>query len=169
VLVLIYSVGGEAWLPLTLRTQVLEAHRGQISFPGGALEEGESAEAGALREAEEEIGIRAERVEVIGRLTPLYVPPSGFAVQPVVGALAERPAFRPEPAEVEQVIETPLGGLVERGVESRDRSDGRVVLYFPVDGQVVWGATAMMLAELVALLGHRPWERAGLDLPGSPR
>lgn len=169
VLALLYPVEGEVWLPLTLRAQDMESHRGQVSFPGGALEAGESAEAGALREAEEEVGVPTGEIEVLGRLTPLYVPPSDFVVQPVVGAIASRPAFLPEPAEVEQVIETPLGGLVERGVERRDRRDGRVVLYFPVDGQVVWGATAMMLAELVALLGHRPWERPGLDLPASPR
>lgn len=169
VLVLLYPVEGEAWLPLTLRTHGVESHRGQVSFPGGALEAGESAETGALREAEEEVGVPAREIEVLGRLTPLFVPPSGFAVQPVVGALPGSPSFRPEPAEVERVLETSLGALVERGVERRERRDGRVVLYFPVDGHVVWGATAMMLAELVALLGHRPWERAGLDLPASPR
>jgi 8-oxo-dGTP pyrophosphatase MutT (NUDIX family) len=164
VLILLYPVEREAWLPLTVRTQDVESHRGQVSLPGGALEAGESSEAGALREAEEEVGIPAGEVEVLGRLTPLYVPPSGFAVQPVVGALPRRPSFRPEPAEVERVLETPLGALARSAVERREREDGRgMIPFFPVEGQRVWGATAMILAELVSLLGFRPWERA----PGS--
>jgi len=159
-LILLYPVEGEVYLPLTLRTQDVESHRGQVSLPGGALEEGESFESGALREAEEEVGISAGEVEVLGRLTPLFVPPSGFAVQPVVGAIGRRPDFRPEPAEVARVLETALGRLAEPGVERRDREDGREILYFPVEGQEVWGATAMILAELLSLLGFRPWERS---------
>jgi 8-oxo-dGTP pyrophosphatase MutT (NUDIX family) len=159
VLILLYPVEGETFLALTLRAQEVESHRGQVSLPGGALEEGESFESGALREAEEEVGVAAGEVEVLGRLTPLFVPPSGFAVQPVVGATARRPEFRPEPAEVERVLEAPLGQLAEPGVERRDRSDGRVLTYFPVDGYEVWGATAMILAELLSLLGFEPWER----------
>jgi 8-oxo-dGTP pyrophosphatase MutT (NUDIX family) len=176
VLILLYPRDGEAYLPLTVRTHAVETHRGQVSLPGGALDPGEEPEAGALREAEEEVGVPADRVGVLGKLSPLYVPVSGFAIQPVVGSMEARPEFRPAPAEVAEVVEVPLARLAALGSVRREwvtRRDARrqLIAFFPVSGQRVWGATAMILAELLHVLGARPWEASesrGLDVRGEP-
>jgi 8-oxo-dGTP pyrophosphatase MutT (NUDIX family) len=148
----------EGWMViLTQRTAHLAAHAGQISFPGGGVEPGDAdAVATALRETEEEIGLPAPRVEVMGGLD-LYVTRTGFRITPVVGLV--RPPFilRPDPYEVAEVFEVPLGFLLDPaslGRESR-RIQG-VERSFPVfrwQQRVIWGATAGMLANLVAVLG----------------
>lgn len=176
VLLLIYPRRGEPHLPLTVRTEDVETHRGQISLPGGALDENETPETGALREAEEEVGVPAGEVRLVGRLTPLFIPPSRFVVHPVVGALDRPPVFRPAPAEVARIIEAPLVRLGAPGAVRRESRDGRTRIFFTVEGQEVWGATAMILAELLALLGFHPWDSSGgsvapggLDGGGGPR
>ncbi len=158
-LVLLYPHAGEWCLPLTLRGSWMRQHTGQVSLPGGRVDAGESIEHAALREAYEEVGVEAAGVDVIGRLTPLHIPVSNHLLHPVVGIVHARPAFRVAEAEVERLIEVPLRGLLAPDVvqrEARLRERPPVVLmdvpYFAVDGAKVWGATAMILAEFLALL-----------------
>lgn len=157
-LVLLYPEQDELWLPLTLRAATLPHHTGQVSLPGGRLHAGESAEDGALREAEEEVGIIPSDVTVLGRLTPLPIPVSRHLLHPVVGFAARRPRFTPAAAEVERLLETPLSSLRRPDAVQWHRRPSRHtehmmdVPHFDVHGSVVWGATAMILAELLALL-----------------
>ncbi len=158
-LVLVYPRDGELYVPLTLRGSALRHHTGQVSLPGGRVDAGESIEEAALREAEEEVGLAAGAVELLGRLTPLHVPVSGHLLHPVVGLAIERPAFHVAEAEVERLIEVPLAHLRrpdQVGWEQRRRERPPTVLmdvpYFDLDGARVWGATAMILAEFLAVL-----------------
>lgn len=141
----------------TVRTESVEAHRGQVSFPGGGLEEGESPEEAALREAREEADVSPADVQLLGRLTPLWIPATGYLVTPVVGATSHRPAFRRNPREVERILEVPLADLLRPGaVLTEDCAhEGRWtrVRYFDIAGTRLWGATAMITSELLALLG----------------
>ncbi len=156
VLILLYPVDGEIFFPLTRRHEGLPHHPGQISLPGGSLEIGEGPEEAALRETAEELGIDSAAIEILGRLTPLKIPPSGFEIDPFVGYLPERPRFVPEEREVVEIIETSLNLLSSReatAVEERVLRGGpSAVPYWKVGGHKVWGATAMVLAELGELL-----------------
>jgi 8-oxo-dGTP pyrophosphatase MutT (NUDIX family) len=159
-LLLIYPRDDGWYLPLTVRGSGLRHHTGQVSFPGGRLEHpGESIEDAALREAHEEIGVIPSDVDVLGRLTPLPIAVSRHLLHPVVGTTSRPPVFAPAADEVARLIELPIGRLLEADVvawEERVRSQpplGRVrVPYFAIDGARVWGATAMVLAEFIALL-----------------
>lgn len=156
-LVLLYpGDGGDAGLVLTLRPLSLKAHSGQVSLPGGSLEPGETPEDAARREAWEEVGVDPAAPDVLGRLTPLYIPPSGFSVWPVVAAVGERPAFRAQEAEVAALIEVRAAALLDpdtRRSRPHELGGARVeVPFFDLGGYEVWGATAMMLAEFAAVL-----------------
>ena len=158
-LLLLYPQGEQWFLPLTLRGSALRHHTGQVSLPGGRLDDGESVEAAALREAHEEIGVAPEAVELLGQLTPLPIPVSSHLLHPVVGVAATRPAFVLHEHEVEALIEVPLGELRRADVvrwETRQRarapSREMDVPIFDVGGVQVWGATAMVLAEFLAVL-----------------
>ncbi|PKO20610.1 MAG: CoA pyrophosphatase [Chloroflexi bacterium HGW-Chloroflexi-1] len=134
-------------------------HRGQISLPGGSMEPGETAAATALREAQEELGIDPASLELLGALSPLYIPPSDFYIYPVVAYAAERPGFTPNPEEVAEVIEAPLAHLLAADtcqVETWEvRGQPVRVPFYAVGPHKVWGATAMVLSELVTLLSAR--------------
>lgn len=158
-LVLLYPREDRWWVPLTLRASTLPHHTGQVSLPGGRLDPGESIEEAALREAFEEVGLSAAEVDVLGRLTPLPIPVSGHLLHPVVGVAGKRPTFSLAADEVERLIEAPLQHLrhpdtVKWEQRVRQQPPGGLmdVPYFDVDGARVWGATAMVLAELLALL-----------------
>jgi 8-oxo-dGTP pyrophosphatase MutT (NUDIX family) len=160
-LVLVYPHEGRLHLPLTVRGGRMRTHTGQVSLPGGAVDGGESFEAAALREAGEEVGVTPSTVTVLGRLTALHIPVSGFMLHPVVAVAAERPVFRTAEWEVARLIEVPLASLHDPATvrtEFREReSGGRVieieVPYFALDGEKVWGATAMILAEFLSVAG----------------
>jgi len=156
VLLLLYPVGEELHFPLTLRRDDLPHHAGQISLPGGSLEADEGPEAAALRETAEELGVDPTDIEIIGRLSPLKIPPSGFEISPFVGFVPSRPVFVPEAREVAEIIETPLSLLAAAdaiGVEEWELRGGRsAVPFWRIGGHKVWGATAMVLSELAALL-----------------
>jgi 8-oxo-dGTP pyrophosphatase MutT (NUDIX family) len=163
-LLLLFPTPGGPGLVLTKRASGLPQHPGQVSLPGGAVEEGERVEAAALREAHEEVGVDTSAVRVVGVLTPLHIPVSGFAVHPVVGVCEAMPAFRPADREVERVFAVTLGELAD---PARVRRTTRThqgmtydVPYFDVAGEMVWGATAMILAELLDVLGRgpSPWQ-----------
>lgn len=155
VLVALYERDGAPHLVLTLRRSDLPHHRGQVSFPGGGVEPGESIEGAALREAAEEVGIDAAAVRIVGRLTPLHVPASRFVIHPVVGVVEPPPVLRPCDREVARILEVPFDRLADPatvGEETRTIGSRELVVpYYAVDGEKVWGATAMMLSELLAV------------------
>ncbi len=156
VLLLLYPIDSRLHLVLTRRTEELSSHKGQISLPGGAREPGESFEEAALREAHEELNLNPADVQVLGRLSPLYIPPSNYCIRPVVGYTPARPDFQPDPREVAEVLEVPLAELLNPAtVREEDwflRGMTVRVPFFAVQQHKVWGATAMVLAEFVALI-----------------
>jgi 8-oxo-dGTP pyrophosphatase MutT (NUDIX family) len=135
-------------------------HSGQISFPGGRRENNESLQTTALRETEEEIGVGAETLQVIGQLSSLYTAPSNFCINPFVAYSPIHPEFRLDPKEVAELIETPLSLLLQPDTRREetwqfDHLGERRVPFFDVFGHQVWGATAMILSEFLALLDDR--------------
>jgi 8-oxo-dGTP pyrophosphatase MutT (NUDIX family) len=159
-LLLVYPHGNAWHIPLTVRGSTLPRHTGQVSLPGGRVDVGESIETAALREAAEEVGIVPAGVELVGRLTPVSIPVSGFVLHAVVGIGRGRPRFRPADWEVARVIEAPLTTLRDPAIVRAERRlrtwQGETmeidVPYFEVDGEKVWGATAMVLAEFLAVV-----------------
>ena len=156
VLVLLYLKESSVFVVLTRRTDSLEHHQAQISFPGGRQEEGESIEQTALRETKEELGIQLSVIQVLGHLTPLYIPPTNYCIYPVVAFMKEKPEFKPSPYEVAEVLEIPLDYLcdpqtVRREMWTLHGMNVEVPFYF-FEGHKIWGATAMVLAEFVEIL-----------------
>ena len=142
---------------LTQRTPDLKAHAGQISFPGGRMESDDrDAEAGALREAQEEVGLAPSTVEILGRLDP-YVTVTGFEVTPVVGAVAPPLSLKPDSREVADIFEVPLAFVLDRANHqrhSRTTAGGirRAYYALPYGDRYIWGATAGMLINLYEVL-----------------
>jgi 8-oxo-dGTP pyrophosphatase MutT (NUDIX family) len=157
VMVLLYPRAGELCLVLTRRTEQLESHRGQISFPGGGLHAGESALQAALRETEEEMGVSPSGLDLLGELSPLYIPASDFCVYPLVAFAAVQPAFVPNPHEVAEVIEAHVARLLDPATRCEEtwpwQGALRRVPFYAIGEHKVWGATAMMLCELLTLIG----------------
>jgi 8-oxo-dGTP pyrophosphatase MutT (NUDIX family) len=152
VLVPIVQREPEMTVIFTQRTTHLKAHSGQVSFPGGRAEpQDPTPEFTALREAQEEIGLPMERVEVLARL-PDYLTRTGFRVTPVVGLLQPPLDLRPDPREVDEVFEVPLAFLLDpKNHERRTRElQGRTVGYYAMQfgSRTIWGATAGMLVNL---------------------
>lgn len=163
VLLLLFPVRDVLHLALTVRTPDLDHHSGQISLPGGGKE---SADAtllnAALREASEELGVATADVEVLGPLSPLYVPPSNNLIHPFVAYVPHRPAWRPDPREVAALLEVPLAVLLDPATRREEKwswqgADLRIPFY-AVGEHKVWGATAIVLAEFLALLDLGPVE-----------
>ncbi len=152
---------GELVAVLTERRADLRRHAGEISFPGGRRDEGDAdLVATALREAQEEIGLPAEAVEIIGALQPTPTIATGYAVYPFVGLIAPGQTWKLSPREVAEVLELPLGALlagygrrrlIRRGIPIRTDT-------YIVDDRLIWGATARILADL--------FDRIGPLLPG---
>ena len=140
---------------LTLRSARLNSHAGQVSFPGGRMEEGETPEEAALREAEEEVGLHRAIPQVLGRL-PTLLTGTGYLVTPVVALL--RPPFdlRHDPGEVAESFEYPLSHLLDAAARERRQQEfrGRMREFWvwPHDRHYIWGATASMLVTLSAVL-----------------
>jgi 8-oxo-dGTP pyrophosphatase MutT (NUDIX family) len=141
---------------LTQRTAHLARHAGQISFPGGRVDAGDTDPIStALRETHEEVGLPPERIRVLGELA-LYTTVTGFAVTPIVGLIAPPLVITPDPYEVAEVFEVPLGPLVDpanRRIETRELPNGTRRFYvFEIEDRRIWGATAAMLVNLAAML-----------------
>ena len=155
VLVPLIHVDGQWSILFSRRSANLAAHSGQIAFPGGAVEEGESLEAAAIREAEEEVGIRSDAVELIGRLDDL-ITNSGFLVAPFVGVIRQRIDYVLHEAEVTEVFEVPIDALLDvsqpevRWVTFRDR---QYPAYFYRYGDYeIWGLTGRMVKAFLDLV-----------------
>jgi 8-oxo-dGTP pyrophosphatase MutT (NUDIX family) len=164
VLLALFEEDGEARVVLERRSNALRRHRGEVSFPGGRIEPGESPVDAALREAHEEVGIDPTGVEVVGWLRPLRTYSGASVIHPYVGVLSARPSLAVEPAEVAYAFDVAIGELLDEGVfrEEQWRRDadgvaGYVTIYvFEAGGETIWGATARILAELCALVASAP-------------
>ena len=147
---------GDAHIVLTVRADTLR-HGGQVSLPGGVVEPGETHEQAALREAHEEVALPLASVRVLGALTPLDIPVSGFRLHPIVAATDAHPRLTPADSEVAHILEIAVDDLLDSAnfVRTARERDGvrYLVPLFRVGGHDVWGATAMVLAEFVAMLG----------------
>ena len=161
VLLLIYSRSGEDYVVFTRRTDTVEHHKGQISLPGGAQDPDDPDPiATALRETQEELGIDAANVEVVGRLRDFYARVSNFVITPVIGRLkvgemerTDRIVFRPNPHEVAEVIEVPLSALRDEAIH---RTEQRIVdgvtyhiHYYTYGPYEIWGATGRIINEFL--------------------
>jgi 8-oxo-dGTP pyrophosphatase MutT (NUDIX family) len=164
VLVALFEEEGETQVVLTRRSFTMRAHRGEISFPGGRSHDGETPAETALREAHEEIGLAPSAVTPFGWLSPIATFASGSAIFPVVGTLAERPTFVIQPSEVDRAFSVALSDLVAEGafLEERwrrpaprvgaDREGYFPLQFFRVPDDVIWGATARVLSELLSVV-----------------
>ncbi len=156
VLILLYPVNGRFHVALTLRSDRVAHHQAQISFPGGSNDPGESLVETALREAREELNIAPDSLRVLGELTPLYVPPSNYCIFPFVAVADHRPDFQAASDEVAEIIEVPLDHLLNPGSVKREHwtihGVGVEVPFFLYGGHKIWGATAMILAELLEII-----------------
>jgi len=152
----------KAWNTILIRrTEDGRIHGGQISFPGGKKDPSDmDIIATALREAEEEIGVQRHEVEVLGILSPLYIPPSNFVVTPVVGYIPFVQAFKPSEREVQEIIKVPLELLLQPSIKEKrnvKRSDKKeeemsTPVYVLSEEIVIWGATAMIISELEEIM-----------------
>ena len=147
----------EQWhLLFTRRTDTVESHKGQVSFPGGACDEGETTpEETALREADEEIGISARDVKVLGRLSNL-ITITYFRVTPVIGVVRWPAVFRVGAHEVARIFTIPLGWLANSSNRWQFEIPGTkrsLIAYHPYDGELLWGATARMTVDFLNVLG----------------
>jgi 8-oxo-dGTP pyrophosphatase MutT (NUDIX family) len=169
VLVALFEEDGETHLVLTRRSFSLREHRGEIALPGGRSDDGETPTVTALREAREEVGIDETSVHVVGWLSPLVTLAYGSAIWPVVGFLKERPVLVTDPAEVERAFTVSLTELLadgsfleERWRRARPRpgadADGYFPIYFyRVPGDLIWGATARVITELLCVVSGVEW------------
>ena len=158
VLILLYPVAGELYLPLTKRTTSVDSHKGHISLPGGAREHGETLVQTALRESSEEIGVSVPEESVLGKLSVIYVPVSRYRVSPFVAAIDSRPEYHPDSNEVDEMIETPLRIFLEEDNVRREwqthMNRRMLVPFYRFGKHKIWGATAMILAEFAELLSN---------------
>jgi 8-oxo-dGTP pyrophosphatase MutT (NUDIX family) len=164
VLAIVFEEDGEAHLVFTRRSSSLRAHRGEVSFPGGRLDPGEQPAAAALREAHEEVALDPSAVTPVGWIHPVLTMVSGSLIMPVVATVACRPKLVASPHEVERVFEVALRDLADPEIfhEERWSIPGRVipgspdntfaVWFFEVEGEMIWGATARMIHELLSLV-----------------
>ena len=156
VLILLYLEDNEIHFFLTKRSNELEHHKGQISLPGGTQEENEELTHTALRETQEEIGINKTSISIIGSMTPLFVPVTGFMIHPFIGYSSNKLEPTPDPSEVEAIFSVNISDLLNetnQAIEKRNiRGYDVEVPYFKLNNYEVWGATSMILSEFRDLI-----------------
>jgi 8-oxo-dGTP pyrophosphatase MutT (NUDIX family) len=157
VLVLLYPEGDRLFTCLTKRPSTMKHHPGQISFPGGKVEKDDlSAEMTALREAREEVGIDPSTIEILGKLSDLYVEVSKFSIQPFLAWADQKPDFIIDYREVDELILFPVSDFLTHETiletELQTVSGLLSVRYYPFRDEIIWGATAMIIAELIEIL-----------------
>jgi len=157
VLIAVYPRDEALHFLLTRRTDGVDKHKGQISLPGGKQEDGESLLDTALRETREEVGVTIDAAAVLGMLSPVYIPPTGFLITPYVAAVPDRPRFAVMHREVAELIEVPLAALFDPTIVRREmwmlRGVEVEVPFFQIGPHKVWGATAMVLSEFATAIG----------------
>ncbi|MFZ1731854.1 MAG: CoA pyrophosphatase [Bacteroidota bacterium] len=155
VLIPLLDADGEWEVLLTRRTSDLPHHRGQIAFPGGSLDAGENCVQAAIREANEEIGLDPANVQILGCHDDIWTP-SGFIISPVIGVVATGEGLKPNPAEVARLFYVPLSFFADTATAQRQTlmHEGieREVYFYQWGGETIWGATALMLRNLLGLL-----------------
>ena len=158
VMILLYPKNNSIYSVLILRPKYNGTHSGQVSLPGGKFEtcDNDFSET-ALRETQEEVGIDASKINIIGALTELFIPPSNFLVFPFVGYLNEEPLFFANKKEVTKIIEYPISMLINEDIVKTKTFEIKnnisfAAPYFDINGNVVWGATAMILSEFKEIL-----------------
>ncbi len=160
VLILLYAHEDTIFMPLIVRPSTeLGAHSGQVSFPGGKKENTDkNLRETALREAYEEVGIKETEITVLGEISPLFVFASNFMVYPTVAVCNFKPNFVPDTREVAKILEVPLLHLQNTDnhkiTDLEIRNTTIIAPYFDVEGHIVWGATAMILNELLEILEY---------------
>lgn len=156
VICLFYPKHSEPHFVLMKRVEYQGVHSGQISFPGGRLEEGESPDSAVIRETFEETGIQLQKDNTLTPLTSIYIPPSNFYVFPFIGYLNNTPVFKPDKKEVAYLIDVPVAEFINPSAIKKKLlkySYGTFEApYFDLQGETVWGATAMILGEVLELL-----------------
>ncbi|MCA6361997.1 MAG: CoA pyrophosphatase [Bacteroidetes bacterium] len=158
VLMPLFPHKGEIHTLLIKRPSYQGVHSGQLALPGGAEEAEDASPAQtALREAREEVGLHAGEEQLLGALSPLYIPPSNFLVRPFVAQLPQRPQWLPSPDEVEALLEIPLRTFLDPAVKDTRKINigSGITIEAPcyiIEGNILWGATAMMFSEMEALL-----------------
>jgi len=156
-LLLVFPSGQDAHVVLTVRADTLGRHSGQVSLPGGVAEPGETYDQAALREAYEEIALPPGAVQLLGALTAVDIPVSGFRLHPILGVTTTLPSLTPADGEVARILEVSVSELCDpaRRTSLRLSREGRDIVApaFGIAGSNIWGATAMVLAEFLVLLG----------------
>jgi 8-oxo-dGTP pyrophosphatase MutT (NUDIX family) len=164
VLVAMFEELGETRVILTRRSTAMRTHRGEVSFPGGRIDAGEDATAAARREAREEIALDPALVTVVGWIHPVMTMVSASLIMPVLATVERRPDLTPSPQEVERVFDVSLAELADPDVFHEERwsvpgravrgsADGSVpIWFFEVSGEMIWGATARMIYELLRIV-----------------
>lgn len=151
VLLLLFPKDDQLSTVMIKRNEYPGVHSGQISLPGGRQEDGETFDTTALRETHEELGIDPSKVNLLGQLTPIYIPPSDFEVHPYVGHITQHPTWQPDPTEVAAVVETPIAALFDDNLKKNQEIHVNTFTftapYYDIQGHHVWGATAIILSE----------------------
>ena len=156
VLVLLYPVKENWYFYLTKRTKTVAHHKGQISLPGGMLDEGESSQNAAIRETYEELGIEPKDINIIGPLTPLYIPISSFKIFPFVGCITKKTKLNIQSKEVSKVFSPSISSLINpqnKKIKISTMFGQKVKIpFFDLNDEIVWGATSMILSEFKSIL-----------------
>jgi len=163
VLLLIYQKEEETYFSLIKRVDYDGQHGGQISFPGGKNENGETMKETALRETEEEIGLKKESITILGELSQVYIPPSNFLITPFIGYIDYTPSFKVQEREVDYILEIPLKQLMNddnvkiKKIPLTKYAKTNMQMeapYFELNKHIVWGATAVVLSEFKDLMNR---------------